>query len=689
MAGRHDHMSPNRRSANANDSSYDDDDSGAPRFYTPTHGASPLRCASSLGFSTEMFNSKGSAIQQADVQVFGTDIVNTAGITVPARLTNTGIIDVKRMFGDQQLLAAKDTVSLIADVDPQDDTCQKEPCPLLVRDFPLGEISRIKSSARFRPVQSPDAVAQLEQALLQMCLEDKKSVHFAEEPSVSVVDRNEPTKNTRSCPHSPHPRGSPPPTIMRDEAVVSVNGIKNPQNNEHSGDPLTQAGFHEFIDKLHRAVAAFQVCEKAGIHISVDQPPVQAGDSSNVKEYSGHSDSDKTVCFTPQTSEAGTTIDGTQTPRSLNPNAAVFVARTDPSVIEQPIDDAVRHFEALAAIEKKAANDAAIAEALNTITQKTRESHENLTEVVQDTIQRYGLPVGGPSALLSGLGLGALPMAPFPPTPPLGTNVCGPPLIPLPGQTMMPLPHLGLPSLPPFSFPTLDPSRPMLPPFRDAWNDTTGSEPGPLPPFPDWNSAPFAPQPPPGGPPPLSGSTDFMPQQPPSLKSHQSQQQLPQLFSLPPFPPLPPLPPLLPFPQLPPPPPFPQPPPFPLPPQVFPLSQDLTPQLLNQSLSRASQDYLQQPFPPQPPNGHLPIQPPTHVPAPRKPRDFNPSQQQEYEAHIEWRKANEPGYALKCKERQARRSTRLRGTSEASANFSELEGSSRYGPHSSTCAVEV
>lgn len=32
--------------------------------------------------------------------------------------------------------------------------------------------------------------------------------------------------------------------------------------------------------------------------------------------------------------------------------------------------------------------------------------------------------------------------------------------------------------------------------------------------------------------------------------------------------------------------------------------------------------------------------------------------QQEYEAHIEWRKANEPGYALRCKERQSRRNLR-------------------------------
>ncbi|KAK1979143.1 hypothetical protein LZ30DRAFT_751621 [Colletotrichum cereale] len=36
--------------------------------------------------------------------------------------------------------------------------------------------------------------------------------------------------------------------------------------------------------------------------------------------------------------------------------------------------------------------------------------------------------------------------------------------------------------------------------------------------------------------------------------------------------------------------------------------------------------------------------------------------QQNYEAYIEWRKANEPGYALKCKDRQAARASRFKGT---------------------------
>ncbi|KAK5987256.1 hypothetical protein PT974_11380 [Cladobotryum mycophilum] len=46
---------------------------------------------------------------------------------------------------------------------------------------------------------------------------------------------------------------------------------------------------------------------------------------------------------------------------------------------------------------------------------------------------------------------------------------------------------------------------------------------------------------------------------------------------------------------------------------------------------------------------------PPAVPKPRRP---DPSDQQAYEAWIEWRKANEPGYALECKLRQQRRAQR-------------------------------
>ncbi|KAK4191203.1 hypothetical protein QBC35DRAFT_375975 [Podospora australis] len=42
-------------------------------------------------------------------------------------------------------------------------------------------------------------------------------------------------------------------------------------------------------------------------------------------------------------------------------------------------------------------------------------------------------------------------------------------------------------------------------------------------------------------------------------------------------------------------------------------------------------------------------------PVTQKPRDNDPIKQQAYESYLEWRKANEPGYHLKCKMRQANR----------------------------------
>ncbi|KAK4219130.1 hypothetical protein QBC37DRAFT_151450 [Rhypophila decipiens] len=45
-------------------------------------------------------------------------------------------------------------------------------------------------------------------------------------------------------------------------------------------------------------------------------------------------------------------------------------------------------------------------------------------------------------------------------------------------------------------------------------------------------------------------------------------------------------------------------------------------------------------------------------PVTQKPRDHDPVKQQQYEAYLEWRKANEPGYHIQCKIRQANRVVR-------------------------------
>ncbi|OTA06295.1 hypothetical protein A9Z42_0070260 [Trichoderma parareesei] len=69
-------------------------------------------------------------------------------------------------------------------------------------------------------------------------------------------------------------------------------------------------------------------------------------------------------------------------------------------------------------------------------------------------------------------------------------------------------------------------------------------------------------------------------------------------------------------------------------------------------------------------------QPPQPVPKPRRP---DPGDQQAYEAWIEWRKANEPGYALECRLRQQRRAQRSmtdRGGSKHPMQKSEASAAS-------------
>lgn len=57
---------------------------------------------------------------------------------------------------------------------------------------------------------------------------------------------------------------------------------------------------------------------------------------------------------------------------------------------------------------------------------------------------------------------------------------------------------------------------------------------------------------------------------------------------------------------------------------------------------------------------------PTHAPRPPVPKPTMPNtgEQLAYEEWIEWRKANEPGYAVECKARQQRRSQRSKGVRE-------------------------
>lgn len=86
-----------------------------------------------------------------------------------------------------------------------------------------------------------------------------------------------------------------------------------------------------------------------------------------------------------------------------------------------------------------------------------------------------------------------------------------------------------------------------------------------------------------------------------------------------------------------------------------PCSQELQQQPQGQQQHQHQQQQPPQPLigPPGKANSARPFFPVT-----QKPRDHDPVKQQLYEAYLEWRKANEPGYHMKCKMRQAHRVVR-------------------------------
>jgi hypothetical protein len=62
--------------------------------------------------------------------------------------------------------------------------------------------------------------------------------------------------------------------------------------------------------------------------------------------------------------------------------------------------------------------------------------------------------------------------------------------------------------------------------------------------------------------------------------------------------------------------------------------------------------------------------PPPFFPVTKKPRDNDPWKQQQYEAFLEWRKMNEPGFHMAAKQRQANRILRRHGGGSADGGSS-------------------
>ncbi|VBB75053.1 Putative protein of unknown function [Podospora comata] len=64
-------------------------------------------------------------------------------------------------------------------------------------------------------------------------------------------------------------------------------------------------------------------------------------------------------------------------------------------------------------------------------------------------------------------------------------------------------------------------------------------------------------------------------------------------------------------------------------------------------------------------------------PVTQKPRDHDPVKQQAYESYLEWRKANEPGYHMKCKMRQAHRVVRQYQQQAQTADWKTVAGQAK------------
>ncbi|KAL2131831.1 hypothetical protein VTI74DRAFT_4575 [Chaetomium olivicolor] len=75
-----------------------------------------------------------------------------------------------------------------------------------------------------------------------------------------------------------------------------------------------------------------------------------------------------------------------------------------------------------------------------------------------------------------------------------------------------------------------------------------------------------------------------------------------------------------------------------------------------------------------------------YFPVTTKPRDHDPVKQQMYEAYLEWRKANEPGYHMKCKMRQAQRALRQTQLLQAQQQQQQLGQTDKEGRRQQTAA---
>ncbi|KAM0333148.1 hypothetical protein ACHAQA_001807 [Verticillium albo-atrum] len=546
-----------KRQCQGSSSVFDYDDPATHRR-VPVYGASPLRSASSIGFTSDpFFDTFDDEIEhrqdmlRSKVGILSGIAVAANAIAVPAKRAASAFLNLSRSSQKRQ-----GNSTYVFDVVVQHEDCyDQKVCRTHNGDFPMAEIESIKDSNRFR---SPGKAAK-ERALEEQLRMTRLDEHNHQDDA---------SRSTTA--------------ILTDSAVINVEGFPTQSTRTSDGGSKIDQ-YQDLMAKLNKAFKEKKMQDMLGIR----SPNSADATTRKVSHRRQDRSDDSGVAFSNgHTSKQSST--------SLNPAAKEFVIRNapgDPAIIAK----GKRFDHEFTPESKAAAKENALNDALNCLAEYTKE-FKNLQEVVQNTILQCGPPGVGTQEPLSTMM--ALPQAPpfVPaaslngyPTPPYA-SVAGPSPAPFLGPQAMMVPSSGF-MAPPFGFPglispTMSSFGPLSPPHLMGPGSVLPPAPlGPMmphPPPPGYRGP--LPMPPPGyGPGPGFGPGPFGPGfNFDSLLPPHHHQQMPQGLTV----------------------------------------------------------------------------PAQFVRSVSKPKAPNTQSQMEYEAHIEWRKANEPGYALKCKERQHRRAAR-------------------------------
>ncbi|ROT41732.1 hypothetical protein SODALDRAFT_331509 [Sodiomyces alkalinus F11] len=634
---------------------------------SPEPGASPQRSASSIGFSADSFfdiSEDANDSDLSDCSLFHSNVGIISSIPVTAATAasrfRSSTERASRAFADH----AHPRVHVI-DVVMVDDYCQEKMCRTHDGDFPIAEIESIRGSKRFKATR---AAAKMYEQEKQEREEEAKLQYTEQVHQTRTTPRKESVRSQNCCgqnaigstdkqplflaPRKPNIRSqerhrsstgsavdadSTAQAIMSDSAVVNVGGVRTRPKSDPITDPEQKRHrYNCLIEKLSKATKEKKIQDMLGIGASVlsassDIRPTPTGQTVSRRNHPKSDDSAVVLDMDRPSSPR-------PSPTGLNPAAKEFVARSTTDLADPAIvgigKPAGEKQEPEATATTTTTTQKAVVDAMDMIAEYTK-SYEKLQEVVKNTIQKFGFP---------GLVAQEVTAPPSPATFPLPMGTMVPSRA---GPAISPVPFQGYPS-PPFT--------PSCGPGDPSFAGLNG-----LPPLPPGLRGPMLPPQMVGrdGPVPLPMNPAF----PGATGYPGGQFMTPNGLMPPPCPPGtgPMLPPGLlgPMASLPPPPsywgPFAHPPPgcgpglrFGPGPFVPRLSHDgfVPPPLMPQTSTS--------------PPGSVGVPGPGGIGSKpvRKPRAPDAQRQLEYEAHIEWRKANEPGYAQLCQERQNRRAQR-------------------------------